>query len=69
MDLLYGDIEKLGKIFGQGRGGTKAGCRLEDQTGRYRPERVGEKRGTRVFLYDSGEDKPFTAASSPSPMR
>ncbi|MBR7539511.1 iron ABC transporter substrate-binding protein, partial [Mycobacterium tuberculosis] len=23
--------------------------------------KIGDKSGTRVFLYDSGEDKPFTA--------
>jgi iron complex transport system substrate-binding protein len=60
MDLLYGDVLKLGKIFGKEAeantlvSGWKA--RLEEIT-----QRVGQRKGMRVFLYDSGEDKPFTA--------
>lgn len=60
MDLLYGDVEKLGKIFGKEDeaetlvAGWKA--QLADITAK-----VGDHKGTRVFLYDSGEDKPFTA--------
>jgi iron complex transport system substrate-binding protein len=60
MDLLYGDVLKLGKIFGKEAeantlvSGWKA--RLGEIT-----QRVGQRKGMRVFLYDSGEDKPFTA--------
>ena len=60
MDLLYGDIEKLGLIFDRQAeaealvAGWKA--QLADIT-----DKVGERRGMRVFLYDSGDDKPFTA--------
>jgi iron complex transport system substrate-binding protein len=60
MDLLYGDVEKLGKIFDRQAeaakliDGWKASL-TEIET------KVGSKAGTRVFLYDSGEDKPFTA--------
>jgi iron complex transport system substrate-binding protein len=60
MDLLYGDIEKLGKIFGKEAeadtlvAGWKSELAGITQT-------VGDRKGTRVFLYDSGEDKPFTA--------
>lgn len=60
MDLLYGDVEKLGKIFGKEdeAGKLVAGWkqRLADITAK-----VGDNRATRVFLYDSGDDKPFTA--------
>ncbi|PZO82476.1 MAG: ABC transporter substrate-binding protein [Mesorhizobium amorphae] len=60
MDLLYGDVEKLGKVFGKEAEAQKlvAGWKseLSDITAK-----VGGSRGTRVFLYDSGEDKPFTA--------
>jgi iron complex transport system substrate-binding protein len=60
MDLLFGDLEKLGKIFGKeveaetlvtGWKAELAGIKA----------RIGDQGGTRVFLYDSGEDKPFTA--------
>jgi iron complex transport system substrate-binding protein len=66
MDLLYGDIEKLGRIFGkQARAeklvsGWKA--RLADITAK-----VGDRERTRVFLYDSGEENPSHQASSRSP--
>lgn len=60
MDLLYGDVEKLGKVFGKEAEAERliAGWkeRLAEITAK-----VGENKGTRVFLYDSGEDKPFTA--------
>ncbi|MDW6021606.1 ABC transporter substrate-binding protein [Mesorhizobium sp. BAC0120] len=60
MDLLFGDVEKLGQIFDREAEAEKlvAGWkeRLADITAK-----VGERNGTRVFLYDSGEDKPFTA--------
>ena len=60
LDLLYGDMLRLGTIFGKEAeaqalaGGWKA--RMAELT-----ERIGETRDTKVFLYDSGEDKPFTA--------
>ena len=59
MDLLYADMEKLGKIFGREAeakalvDGWKAQLAEIGKT-------VGDK-GARVFLYDSGDDKPFTA--------
>ncbi|RUY79295.1 ABC transporter substrate-binding protein, partial [Mesorhizobium sp. M7A.F.Ca.CA.003.01.2.1] len=60
MDLLYGDVEKLGKIFGKEAEAEKLvsgwKAQLADITAK-----VGSAKGTRVFLYDSGEDKPFTA--------
>lgn len=60
MDLLYGDIEKLGKIFDKEAEAEKLvsgwKAQLADITAN-----VGDRKGTRVFLYDSGEDKPFTA--------
>ncbi len=60
MDLLYGDVEKLGKIFDKEAEADKlvAGwkAKLADIAAK-----VGDAKGTRVFLYDSGDDKPFTA--------
>ncbi|PYE43974.1 iron complex transport system substrate-binding protein [Rhizobium sp. PP-F2F-G20b] len=60
MDLLYGDVEKLGVIFDRK---TEADALIEG----WKTElagieaKVAANDGTRVFLYDSGEDKPFTA--------
>ncbi|MER8424969.1 GNAT family N-acetyltransferase [Mesorhizobium sp. M1403] len=60
MDLLYGDVEKLGKIFGKeaeaGKLVSNWKAQLADITAK-----IGDRTGTRVFLYDSGEDKPFTS--------
>jgi iron complex transport system substrate-binding protein len=60
MDLLYTDIEKLGAIFGKQAEAAALveGWKTELAT---IEKKVGERRGTRTFLYDSGEDKPFTA--------
>lgn len=60
MDLLFGDIERLGTIFDKAAeakalvDGWKAELASIEA-------KVGANRDTRVFLYDSGEDKPFTA--------
>lgn len=60
MDLLFRDIEKLGKIFGKDDEARKlvAGWKAELDDIR---TKVADKGGARVFLYDSGDDKPFTA--------
>lgn len=60
MDLLYGDTEKLGKIFGKEAVATKLVDGWKAELARIQAK-VGTDVGTRVFLYDSGEDKPFTA--------
>ena len=66
MDLLYGDIEKLGKIFGKDR---QAEALVAAWKGRIADvsRRIGSERSTRVFLYDSGEDKPLTAGKFAMP--
>ena len=60
MDLLFGDVTRLGQVFGKedlaGKLVTDWKARLADIEAK-----VGANRATRVFLYDSGEDKPFTA--------
>lgn len=60
MDLLYADIEKLGTIFGKE---TEANALVADWKVQLATieKAVGDRSGTRVFLYDSGDDKPFTA--------
>ncbi|AOF92577.1 periplasmic binding family protein (plasmid) [Sinorhizobium sp. RAC02] len=60
MDLLYADMEKLGKIFGKE---AEANALVEGWKAQLVDveKKVGDRSGTRVFLYDSGSDKPFTA--------
>lgn len=60
MDLLFGDMEKLGKIFGKEAEAKKLVDGWKAQLAEIRAK-VGKNTDTRVFLYDSGEDKPFTA--------
>ncbi|MBB3237980.1 ABC transporter substrate-binding protein [Phyllobacterium endophyticum] len=66
MDLLYGDMAKLGKIFGKEQQAEAliSGWKAElAEIGK----KIGGNGQTRVFLYDSGEDKPFTAGKFAMP--
>ncbi|MEM9781022.1 MAG: ABC transporter substrate-binding protein [Pseudomonadota bacterium] len=60
MELLFGDMLKLGQIFDKQ-------AEAEALVSEWREElaaiesAVGDGPATRVFLYDSGEDQPFTA--------
>ncbi|WP_077035864.1 ABC transporter substrate-binding protein [Pelomonas sp. KK5] len=59
MELLYGDYIKLGTIFGK-----EAAARAQVDAWKQRVARLPRAPGgrpTRVFLYDSGEDRPLTA--------
>lgn len=58
MDLLYGDMLKLGRIFGKTAEAAALVAQWKQRVAAL-PPRAGER--PRVFLYDSGEDKPFTA--------
>lgn len=60
MNLLYDDMEKLGKIFGKEAEAEKLIAGWKKQLAGIK-QKVGANSGMRVFLYDSGEDKPFTA--------
>ncbi len=60
MELLYRDIEKLGKIFGKDKQATKLIEGWKAELAEIQAK-VGKDKDTRVFLYDSGEDKPSTA--------
>ncbi|WP_343564404.1 ABC transporter substrate-binding protein [Kiloniella sp. b19] len=60
MDLLYSDVLRLGKVFGKEAEALKLVDGWKDQLAGIR-EKVGDASGTRVFLFDSGDDKPFTA--------
>ena len=60
MDLLYADIEKLGQIFDRQAEAEKLVTDWKTQLAEI-TAKVGDRKGTRVFLYDSGDDKAFTA--------
>lgn len=66
MDLLYADIEKLGKIFDRQAEAEKLVADWKTQLAEI-TAKVGDRKGTRVFLYDSGDDKAFTAGKSAIP--
>ncbi|WP_333917789.1 ABC transporter substrate-binding protein [Vibrio crassostreae] len=62
MDLLYGDMKRLGVIFDK-----QAEAEALVKNWKERVEKIAEKQkasgkpSPKVFLFDSGEDKPFTA--------
>jgi iron complex transport system substrate-binding protein len=58
MNLLYEDFIKLGTVFGKERQAKAQVTAWKDRLAKLKPV---EGKATRVFLYDSGEDKPFTA--------
>ncbi len=60
MDLLFGDMQRLGMVFGKE---AEAAALVDGWKVQLADivAKVGDNKGTRVFLYDSGEDKPFTA--------
>ena len=60
MDLLYGDMLKLGKIFGRAEQAGKLVDGYKQRVAALQ-KRIGKRPAQKVFLYDSGEDKPFTS--------
>ena len=59
MELLYGDFIKLGTIFGKAAEANALVAQWKTRLSKLNTA-IAPK-DTRVFLYDSGEDKPFTA--------
>lgn len=60
MDLLYDDILRLGKIFDKESHAETLVSKWKSQLNDIK-SKVGDRKGLRVFLYDSGDDQPFTA--------
>ena len=60
MALLYNDVLRLGRVFGKAAEAETLVAGWKAQLADIKAK-VGEAHGTRVFLFDSGEDKPFTA--------
>ena len=59
MDLLYGDVQKLGRIFGRPDAAQALVAGWKQRLAALPLPAVPDDR-VPVFLYDSGEDKPFT---------
>jgi len=66
LDLLYGDVLRLGTVFGRQGVAERlvAGWRERVRAAAQPPL----ARVPRVFVYDSGEDKPFTAGRAAMPQ-
>lgn len=66
MDLLYGDVLRLGKIFHKE---AKAEALVQGWKTRIAAleQKTRDLHRPRVFLYDSGEDKPFVAGKFAMP--
>ncbi len=60
MDLLFNDTMRLGQIFGHQSQATALVEKWKTRLASIR-QSVGARKGPRTFLYDSGDDKPFTA--------
>ncbi|EIV2971537.1 ABC transporter substrate-binding protein [Cronobacter sakazakii] len=60
MDLLYHDELALGKIFGKRREAQALVASWKQRLAQV-PRRPAGQKPLKVFVYDSGEDKPFTS--------
>ncbi|MEE3664304.1 ABC transporter substrate-binding protein [Brenneria sp. g21c3] len=60
MDLLYGDMLKLGQVFGKQEQAQTLVDDWKKQVADLQAQ-IGQRPRLKVFLYDSGEDKPFTS--------
>ncbi|MGW1444412.1 ABC transporter substrate-binding protein [Serratia rhizosphaerae] len=66
MALLYDDMLKLGKIFGRETQAVQL-VNLWRQRLETLRQRIGQRPAPKVFVYDSGEDKPFTSGKYAMP--
>lgn len=66
LDLLYTDVARLGEIFGKQDEATALIDGWKARVAEIKAA-VGGVSGKRVFLYDSGDDKPFTAGKFAMP--
>ncbi|CAI0856834.1 ABC transporter substrate-binding protein [Serratia quinivorans] len=66
LDLLYDDMIRLGKVFGkQEQAETLVSGWKQQVTDIQR--KIATQKPVRVFLYDSGEDKPYTSGAYAMP--
>ncbi|WP_109028859.1 ABC transporter substrate-binding protein [Streptomyces rubrogriseus] len=67
LDALYTDLRNLGKVFDVEDRAETLVARFRDQVARARAKAPKGVDRPRVFLYDSGEDKPLTAGAYAGP--
>lgn len=61
MDIMYQDILNLGKIFRVEDRAEKLVAAYKTELADFKNELMPQAKLTRVFVYDSGEDQPFTS--------
>ncbi|WP_048697744.1 ABC transporter substrate-binding protein [Erwinia piriflorinigrans] len=66
MDLLYGDEMKLGEIFGKREQALKLVASWKARVAAVQMK-TDQQKPLKVFVYDSGEDKPFTSGKYAMP--
>jgi iron complex transport system substrate-binding protein len=66
LDLLYDDMLRLGRIFGKESEAETLVAGWKERVAEVK-QRIAAADSPRVFLYDSGEDKPFTAGKFAMP--
>jgi iron complex transport system substrate-binding protein len=67
MDLLYGDILRLGTVFGREADAERLVEGWRRRIAALQVPGPGTAPRPRVFVYDSGEDRPFTAGAAGMP--
>ena len=65
-ELLFSDVARLGQIFGKDDEAAELISGWKARIAEIGAE-AGDASGKRVFLYDSGDDKPFTAGKYAMP--
>jgi len=67
MDLLYNDVLRLGAVFGQRPRAEALVAQWRERLQMLAQVPAAKRPPLRVFVYDSGEDKPFTAGAAAMP--
>ncbi|CAI1039154.1 Vitamin B12-binding protein precursor [Serratia quinivorans] len=66
LDLLYDDMIRLGKVFGKQEQAETLVSGWKQQVTDIQ-HKIATQKPVRVFLYDSGEDKPYTSGAYAMP--
>jgi iron complex transport system substrate-binding protein len=66
LDLLYDDMIRLGKVFGKQEQAETLVSGWKQQVTEIQ-RKIATQKPVRVFLYDSGEDKPYTSGAYAMP--
>lgn len=66
LDLLYDDMIRLGKVFGKQEAAETLVSGWKQQVTEIQ-RKIATQKPIKVFLYDSGEDKPYTSGAYAMP--